>query len=139
MRARSRLVALASLVVVICGGRLLTRPPPRPPKPTEGFRFAILGDRTFAMRVWLNLERMRAYSVSSDDVMQAVREQRQIGILMQRDQAVEDPGPADLYRVGTVANLVRYVTAPDGNHRARHAHPGGRAARRARPGTLRAG
>jgi ATP-dependent Lon protease len=47
---------------------------------------------------------------------QAVREQRQVGILMQRDQAQEDPQPADLYRVGTVANLVRYVTAPDGNH-----------------------
>src|SRR5262245_23470362 len=47
---------------------------------------------------------------------QAVREQRQIGLLMQRDQAVDDPRPGDLYRVGTVANLVRYVTAPDGNH-----------------------
>jgi ATP-dependent Lon protease len=47
---------------------------------------------------------------------QAVREQRQIGILMQRDQAQEEPRAADLYRVGTVANLVRYVTAPDGNH-----------------------
>jgi ATP-dependent Lon protease len=47
---------------------------------------------------------------------QAVREQRQIGILMQRDQAQEEPRAGDLYRVGTVANLVRYVTAPDGNH-----------------------
>ena len=35
---------------------------------------------------------------------------------MQRDQGLEDPQPTDLYRVGTVANLVRYVTAPDGNH-----------------------
>jgi len=47
---------------------------------------------------------------------QALREQRQIGLLLQRDQAVDDPRPGDLYRVGTVANLVRYVTAPDGNH-----------------------
>src|SRR5215468_3282051 len=47
---------------------------------------------------------------------QAVREQRQIGLLLQRDQALDDPRPGDLYRVGTVANLVRYVTAPDGNH-----------------------
>jgi len=47
---------------------------------------------------------------------QAVREQRQVGILMQRDQAQEDPQSSDLYRVGTVANLVRYVTAPDGSH-----------------------
>src|SRR5215813_1539831 len=47
---------------------------------------------------------------------QALREQRQIGLLLQRDQSVDDPRPGDLYRVGTVANLVRYVTAPDGNH-----------------------
>jgi ATP-dependent Lon protease len=47
---------------------------------------------------------------------QALREQRQIGLLLQRDQAVEDPRAGDLNRVGTVANLVRYVTAPDGNH-----------------------
>jgi ATP-dependent Lon protease len=47
---------------------------------------------------------------------QAVREQRQIGILMQRDPDVADPGPADMHRVGTVANLARYVTAADGTH-----------------------
>jgi len=39
----------------------------------------ILGSRAFAMRVWLNLERMRAYNVSSDDVMKAVRDQSMIG------------------------------------------------------------
>jgi ATP-dependent Lon protease len=47
---------------------------------------------------------------------QAVREQRQIGILMQRDPDVADPGPADMHRIGTVANVARYVTAPDGSH-----------------------
>ena len=31
------------------------------------------------MRVWLNLDRMRAYNVSSDDVMKAVGEQSMIG------------------------------------------------------------
>ena len=47
---------------------------------------------------------------------QAVREQRQIGILMQRDSEITEPDPADLNRIGTVANLVRYVTSPDGGH-----------------------
>jgi len=47
---------------------------------------------------------------------QAVREQRQVGILMQRDPEVAEPAPADMHRIGTVANLVRYVTAPDGSH-----------------------
>ena len=39
----------------------------------------ILGNRAYAMRIFLNLERMRAYNVSSDDVMQAVKEQSVIG------------------------------------------------------------
>jgi ATP-dependent Lon protease len=46
----------------------------------------------------------------------ALREQRPIGILLQRDPAVEDPGPDDLYRICTVANIVRYITAPDETH-----------------------
>ncbi len=48
---------------------------------------------------------------------QALREQRQVGILMQREADVADPTPNDMHRIGTVANIVRYVTAPDGgNH-----------------------
>lgn len=35
----------------------------------------ILGSRQFAMRVWLNPERMRAYSVSTDEIMKAMAEQ----------------------------------------------------------------
>ena len=31
-----------------------------------------LGNRIYAMRVWLNLDRMRAYNVSSEDVMKAL-------------------------------------------------------------------
>ena len=40
---------------------------------------SILGSRQFAMRVWLNLERMRAYNLSADDVMKAVGDQSMIG------------------------------------------------------------
>ncbi len=47
---------------------------------------------------------------------QAVREQRQIGLLLQRDAEASEPGPDDLYRVGTVANIVRYITGPDDSH-----------------------
>jgi ATP-dependent Lon protease len=49
-------------------------------------------------------------------VQQAVREQRQIGIVLQRDAEANDPDPDDLYRMGTLANIVRYITAPDGSH-----------------------
>src|SRR5215216_3443875 len=45
---------------------------------------------------------------------EAVRTQRQVGILMQREAQVADPSPIDLHRVGTVANIVRYITAHDG-------------------------
>jgi ATP-dependent Lon protease len=47
---------------------------------------------------------------------QALREQRPIGILLQRNVEVDDPGPDDLNRVCTVANIVRYMTGPDETH-----------------------
>ncbi len=47
---------------------------------------------------------------------QALREQRQVGILMQRNAEADDPAPLDMHGMGTVANVVRYITAPDGGH-----------------------
>ena len=47
---------------------------------------------------------------------QALREQRPIGVVLQRNAEVDDPAPDDLYRVCTVANIVRYITAPDETH-----------------------
>ena len=46
----------------------------------------------------------------------AIREQRQVLILLQKDPSVEAPGPDDFHAVGTVANILRYVTAPDGSN-----------------------
>jgi ATP-dependent Lon protease len=46
----------------------------------------------------------------------AVREQKPVGIVMQRNAETADPIPVDLHRMGTVANIVRYITAPDGTH-----------------------
>ncbi len=56
----------------------------------------------------------RARSVAA--AQQAMREQRPIGILMQRDPTTEDPLPLDMHRMGTIANVARYITAPDGGH-----------------------
>ena len=39
----------------------------------------ILGSRQYAMRIWLDPDRMRAYSVSTEDVMKAIDEQSVIG------------------------------------------------------------
>src|SRR5580658_1183468 len=46
----------------------------------------------------------------------AAGQQRPIGILLQRDAEVADPAAADLYEVGTLGQVLRYVTAPDGQH-----------------------
>ncbi len=47
---------------------------------------------------------------------EAVRLQRQVGIVLQRSPEAETPGPGDLHNVGTVAGILRYVTTPDGAH-----------------------
>ncbi len=49
-------------------------------------------------------------------IQQAVREQRQILLVLQRDAEKNDIGPDDLHRVGTIANILRYVTSPEGGH-----------------------
>ncbi|MDN4983965.1 endopeptidase La [Bradyrhizobium arachidis] len=56
----------------------------------------------------------RAKSVAA--AQQALREQRPIGIVLQRSPEIDEPGPDDLYKVATIANIVRYITAPDGTH-----------------------
>ncbi|MBW8854903.1 MAG: LON peptidase substrate-binding domain-containing protein, partial [Bradyrhizobium sp.] len=47
---------------------------------------------------------------------EASRTTNQIGFLLQRDPDVQQPGPDDLYKVGTVANILRYVSTEDGRH-----------------------
>lgn len=42
-------------------------------------RAQILGSRQYAMRIWLKPDRMRAYNVSTDEVMDAIAEQSVIG------------------------------------------------------------
>ena len=46
----------------------------------------------------------------------AAQDDRPVGVLLQTDPAIDAPGPDQLHRVGTVAEILRYVTAPDGNH-----------------------
>jgi ATP-dependent Lon protease len=48
---------------------------------------------------------------------EAVRTGKKLALLLQRDPTVDKPAAADLYDVGVIASVVRYVTAPDGtNH-----------------------
>lgn len=61
-------------------------------------RAQILGNRAYAMRVELDLDRMRAYSVSSADVMEAIKEQSLIGSPGRLGQAT-----------GTTSQTIEYV------------------------------
>ena len=47
---------------------------------------------------------------------EALRGERPIGIVLQTDPTVDEPGDEQLHRIGTVAEILRYVTAPDGTH-----------------------
>ncbi|HLT02300.1 MAG TPA: LON peptidase substrate-binding domain-containing protein, partial [Geminicoccaceae bacterium] len=56
----------------------------------------------------------RAKSIAA--AQEAARSNRPIGVLLQRVAEADDPTPEQLYEVGCVAGILRYVTAPDGNH-----------------------
>jgi ATP-dependent Lon protease len=47
---------------------------------------------------------------------EAVRTQRRVGLLLQTDPSIEEPGSDALHRVGTAASIVRFITAQDGSH-----------------------
>jgi ATP-dependent Lon protease len=49
-------------------------------------------------------------------VQEAVRSERPIGLLLQRDESVDAPTPDDLHATGTLAGVLRYVAGPDGIH-----------------------
>ena len=44
----------------------------------------------------------------------ALRRGRQLLVVAQREEGVEDPGPADLYQTGTVVQVMRMLKMPDG-------------------------
>lgn len=54
--------------------------------------------------------------VSIEAAREAERLGRPVGLVQQRDPAVERPAGAQLHEVGTEAKILRHVTAPDGTH-----------------------
>jgi len=54
--------------------------------------------------------------ISIAGAQQSVKAERPIGILLQRNPENDSPALDDLYPVGTLANILRYVTTPDGTH-----------------------
>src|SRR5271169_6491480 len=87
---------------------------PAPPLPPDALIIVPVRGMVLFPGVVLPVTLSRPRSVLA--AQRAVKEQRPIGIVMQRNAAAEDPLPIDLHRMGTVANIVRYITAPDGTH-----------------------
>ncbi|MDH4191739.1 MAG: endopeptidase La [Betaproteobacteria bacterium] len=56
----------------------------------------------------------RAASIAA--AQDAVRNERRVGFLLQRDASQDIPAPADLFGIGTAGRIVRYVTGADGAH-----------------------
>ena len=56
----------------------------------------------------------RAQSIAA--AQEAIRQECPIAVLLQKDPDNSAPGPEDLYPVGTVASVLRYVTTGDGGH-----------------------
>ena len=58
-------------------------------------------------------------TVGRDTSLQLVREafehDRLIGVVAQRESEIEDPVPGDLYKVGTVAEILKLIKMPDGS------------------------
>ncbi len=47
---------------------------------------------------------------------QAVKSGSEVGIVLQPNAEIDEPGPDDLFQIGTVASILRYVTLPDSSH-----------------------
>ena len=87
---------------------------PTPPLPPESLIIVPVRGMVLFPGVVLPVTLGRPRSVLA--AQRAVKEQKPVGIVMQRNAEAAEPLPIDLHRMGTVANIVRYITAPDGTH-----------------------
>src|SRR4249920_3910551 len=85
-----------------------------PPLPADALIIVPVRNTVLFPGLMLPITLGRPKSIAA--AQQAVRDQRQVGILLQRDAEVSEPTPLDMHRMGTLANIVRYITAPDGSH-----------------------
>ena len=56
----------------------------------------------------------RATSIAAAQA--ALKAERPVGLVLQRQPETDAPGPNELYGMGTAAAILRYVTTPDGSH-----------------------
>src|SRR6185312_6632247 len=85
-----------------------------PPLPADAVPIVALRNVVLFPGIVLPVTLGREESIAA--AQEAVRTGRKVGLLLQRDATLEKPTPTDLYEVGVLATVVRYVTAPDGAH-----------------------
>ena len=85
-----------------------------PPLPADAVPIVAMRNVVLFPGVVLPVTLGREESIAA--AQEAVRTGRKVGLLLQRDPSVEKPKPAELYQVGVLATVVRYVTAADGAH-----------------------
>src|SRR5215475_7255141 len=85
-----------------------------PPLPPDGMILLPVRQTVLFPGIVLPLAIGRKSSIAA--AQEAVRSQRMLGVILQTDPAVEEPTPEQLHKVGTAAQVLRYVTAPDGTH-----------------------
>jgi ATP-dependent Lon protease len=87
-----------------------------PPLPPDAMIILPVRQVVLFPGVVLPLSIARPSSIAA--TQEAVRSERPLGVLLQTDPNAEDPTAEQLYRIGTTAQILRYVTAADGRHHA---------------------
>jgi ATP-dependent Lon protease len=82
--------------------------------PPDGLAIVAVPDIVLLPGTVVSLAINQAQAVAA--AQQAVREERQLGLLMRREAGIAEPSVLDLHRIGTVANVLRYLSTPDGAH-----------------------
>jgi len=85
-----------------------------PPLPADAVPIVALRNIVLFPGIVLPVTLGREESIAA--AQEAVRTGRKVGLLLQRDPSMEKPSATDLYEIGVLASVVRYVTAPDGTH-----------------------
>ena len=86
--------------------------PSHPPLPADAMVILPVRQTVLFPGIVLPLAIGRPSSVAA--AQEAVRGERPLGVLLQKDAEADEPTAEQLHRMGTAAQVLRYVTAPDG-------------------------
>ncbi len=84
------------------------------PLPADGLILLPVRDVVLFPGVVVPLRISRPRSVAG--IQRAVAEERPVGLVLQRAPEADEPGAEGLHRIGCRAAILRYITAPDGQH-----------------------